>query len=81
MGEQVLESSMQVKLSQKKGSQYLNPESQLTVPKMSTLSIIRSPINTPGVGSHHNFAETLITQSDFTNNHHKDNSALIDAHD
>ncbi len=48
---------------------------------MSTLSIIRSPINTPGVGSNHNFAETLITQSDFANNHNKDNSALIDAHD
>lgn len=58
----------------------VNPESQLTVPKFSTLSIIRSPINTPGGASNQNFLESMITQSDFDNNQHKQSAALIDAH-
>lgn len=59
----------------------VNAESQLTGPKFSTLSIIRSPINTPGGASNQNFLESMITQSDFDNNQHKQSAALIDAHD
>lgn len=83
VGERVLKSSMRLKSSLKRPSiKVENHESQLNVPKLSTMSLARSPINTPGGHSNSNFvAESLITLSDFNNKHRDHVVSLIDAHD